>query len=125
MAEDLIERSKAIEAIKAVKEKGNIFCSVNPEKKDKRTPHAFVILKKALDAVDAIPRAETATKDRQEAVIHCEKCGHRGKETAPGFYRCPYRVFDVRDKDFCSEAREVERQDVHKGIHLQKVRKKL
>lgn len=94
MANDLIERKEVIEAIKAVKEKGNIFCSVNPEKKAEKTPHAFVILRKALDAVDAIPNAE--------AVIRCEECRFRGRETAPGFHQCPYSVFDVRDNDFCS-----------------------
>ena len=57
MLEDLIPRSAVIEALKSVKEKGNIYCSVKPGKKEK-TPHAFVILRKALDVVDAIPAVE-------------------------------------------------------------------
>lgn len=57
MPDDLIPRSKAIEAIKAAKEKGNIYCTLDPEKKPEKTPHAFVILRKALDAIDAIPAA--------------------------------------------------------------------
>lgn len=57
MPEDLIPRSSVIEALKVAKEKGNIYCSVKPGK-DEKTPHAFVILRKALDAVDAIPAVE-------------------------------------------------------------------
>lgn len=58
MPDDLIPRSKAIEALKAAKEKGNIFWTPDPENKPNRTPHAFVILRKALDAIDAIPAVE-------------------------------------------------------------------
>lgn len=51
-------------------------------------------------AIEAVPMVETVPT--MEAVIRCIECKHRGKETAPGFHRCPYRVFDVRDTDFCS-----------------------
>ena len=61
MPKDLIPRSAVKEALKAVKEKGNIFVSIDPEKE--KTPHAFVILKKALDAVDAIPAVEAEVEE--------------------------------------------------------------
>lgn len=62
MPKDLIPRSLVKEALKSVKEKGNIYCSVKPGK-DEKTPHAFVILRKALDAVDAIPAVEAEVKE--------------------------------------------------------------
>ena len=55
MLEDLIPRSAVKEALKAVKEKGHIYCSLEDEEQRFRK---FVILKKALDAVDAIPAVE-------------------------------------------------------------------
>ena len=77
MPDDLIPRSKAIEALKAAKEKGNIFLTLDPEKKPEKTPHAFVILKKALDAIDAIPAVDPNEPwNRGHWIMVDEYCNH-------------------------------------------------
>lgn len=60
MNEDLIPRSEVKEALKAAKEKGHIFCNLDIEESRFRK---FVILRKALDAVDAIPAVEAVVEE--------------------------------------------------------------
>ena len=63
MHEDLIPRSAVKEALRAAKEKGHINCRLGDDSDEELRFRKFVILKKALDAVDAIP---AVTKGRKE-----------------------------------------------------------
>ena len=98
MNEDLIPRSAVKKALKAAKEKGNVFCSIDPDKETR--PHAFVILRKALDAVDAIPAVEAESMEVGYWIEHIDPVS-MGGDFLGVYYECSECGFYSGDKTKC------------------------